>query len=113
MSGIRLEGKNRAGSCDGGVIGDPHGCGDPWETAGREHSSSFWCISDLTVSYGEVIALSSVSIDITRGSVTAVIGPSGCGKSSFLCCLNRLTLFPVAVYRGGSSWVARTFWKTA
>jgi phosphate transport system ATP-binding protein len=93
MSGIRLEGKNRAGSCDGGVIGDPHGCGDPWETAGREHSGSFWCISDLTVSYGEVIALSSVSIDITRGSVTAVIGPSGCGKSSFLCCLNRLTDF--------------------
>jgi phosphate transport system ATP-binding protein len=59
----------------------------------REPSGFFWCISDLTVSYGEAIALSSVSIDITQGSVTAIIGPSGCGKSSFLCCLNRLTDF--------------------
>jgi hypothetical protein len=66
MSGIRLEGKSRAGSCDGGVIGHPHRCGDLRERAGREHSGSFWCISDLTVSYGEVIARSSVSIDITR-----------------------------------------------
>ncbi|MFQ5783786.1 MAG: phosphate ABC transporter ATP-binding protein [Alphaproteobacteria bacterium] len=51
----------------------------------------FWRISDLTVSYGEAIALSSVSLDIRKGSITTVIGPSGCGKSSFLCCLNRLT----------------------
>jgi phosphate transport system ATP-binding protein len=89
-----LENENRDASCDdGGMIGDLRSGGVPRDAAGREHSGSFWRIADLTVSYGEVIALSSVSIDITRGSVTAVIGPSGCGKSSFLCCLNRLTDF--------------------
>src|SRR5262249_21225044 len=92
--GQRMENKNRGASCDdGGMIGDLRRSGVLWDAAGREHSGLFWRITDLTVSYGEVIALSSVSMDITRGSVTAVIGPSGCGKSSFLCCLNRLTDF--------------------
>lgn len=51
----------------------------------------FWRVNDLTVSYGKALALSSVSIDIRKTGVTAIIGPSGCGKSSFLCCLNRLS----------------------
>lgn len=53
--------------------------------------SVFWRVNDLTISYGKVLALSSVSIDIRKTGVTAIIGPSGCGKSSFLCCLNRLS----------------------
>ncbi len=51
----------------------------------------YWRVVDLTVSYGHAIALSSVSMNIQRHGVTAIIGPSGCGKSTFLCCLNLLT----------------------
>lgn len=40
--------------------------------------------------YGEVKALSQISIDILARHVTALIGPSGCGKSTFLRCLNRM-----------------------
>jgi phosphate transport system ATP-binding protein len=40
--------------------------------------------------YGELLALNDVSIDVRRGSTTALIGPSGCGKTTLLRCLNRL-----------------------
>lgn len=51
-----------------------------------------WRVSDLSVRYGRKPALSSVSLDLHKGGVTAIIGPSGCGKSSFLSCLNRLCM---------------------
>lgn len=48
-------------------------------------------IKNLSLSYADKTALSSVSLDIYRGCITALIGPSGCGKTSFLSSLNRLT----------------------
>jgi phosphate transport system ATP-binding protein len=47
-------------------------------------------VHDLTVQYGETVALHAVSLDIPEHRVTALIGPSGCGKSTFLRCLNRM-----------------------
>jgi phosphate transport system ATP-binding protein len=100
MAGKSLETEDRIGRGDGGVMvaerpkSETFAAGEPCSAAASEGApGDLWCISDLTVSYGEVIALSSVSLDIKEHSVTAVIGPSGCGKSSLLCCLNRLTDF--------------------
>lgn len=45
---------------------------------------------DLNVYYGDVKAISDVTIEIPEKSVTALIGPSGCGKSTFLRTLNRM-----------------------
>ncbi len=45
---------------------------------------------DVNVFYGDKQAIRSVSIDIGRNEVLAMIGPSGCGKSTFLRCLNRM-----------------------
>ena len=47
-------------------------------------------VHDLNLWYGTTQALKAVSMDIERGSVTALIGPSGCGKSTFLRVLNRM-----------------------
>ncbi|HET7648604.1 MAG TPA: phosphate ABC transporter ATP-binding protein PstB [Gaiellaceae bacterium] len=47
-------------------------------------------ISDLTVRYGDIVAVRGVSLDIRRNSITALIGPSGCGKSTVLRSLNRM-----------------------
>ncbi len=46
--------------------------------------------TDLTVVYGEKVAIKDVSIDIEPNEVLALIGPSGCGKSTFLRALNRM-----------------------
>ena len=47
-------------------------------------------IKNLNICYGDNLVLRDVSMDICRGSVTAIVGPSGCGKTSFLHSLNRL-----------------------
>ena len=45
---------------------------------------------DLTLYYGQKMALNSINIQIPEKEVTAFIGPSGCGKSTFLRSLNRM-----------------------
>lgn len=47
-------------------------------------------IADLSVHYGNRLAVKNVTLDIEAQRITAIIGPSGCGKSTFLRCLNRM-----------------------
>jgi phosphate transport system ATP-binding protein len=46
--------------------------------------------TDLNLWYNEKHALQSVSMQVPKNRVTALIGPSGCGKSTLLRCFNRL-----------------------
>jgi phosphate transport system ATP-binding protein len=47
-------------------------------------------IQDLSVHYGQALAVGGVNLKIHRNAITAMIGPSGCGKSTVLRCLNRM-----------------------
>ena len=47
-------------------------------------------IDGLTVRFGDVVAVDSVSFSVARGEMVAVIGPSGAGKSTLLRAINRL-----------------------
>jgi len=44
----------------------------------------------FSVFYGAFEAVRSLTADLYRGKVTAIIGPSGCGKSTFLRAINRM-----------------------
>lgn len=46
---------------------------------------------DLSITYRDHPALQSVTLEINKGCITALVGPSGCGKTSFLMSINRLT----------------------
>jgi phosphate transport system ATP-binding protein len=45
---------------------------------------------NVSVHYGDKVAIRDVSLDVPERSVLALIGPSGCGKSTFLRTLNRM-----------------------
>jgi phosphate transport system ATP-binding protein len=56
---------------------------------------------DLSIKYGERVAVHNVSIDVVENSVMAFIGPSGCGKSTILRCFDRMNdLVPGATVEG-------------
>jgi phosphate transport system ATP-binding protein len=58
-------------------------------------------IKDFNLHYGEKQALFDVSMNISRGLVTALIGPSGCGKSTLLRSVNRINdLLPTVRIKG-------------
>lgn len=75
-----------------GQVTEAHACCLP-----RPHLQ----VRDLSVGYGAHNVLETVSLDIYKGCITALIGPSGCGKTSFLSSLNRLTdMLPTAHVQG-------------
>lgn len=45
-------------------------------------------ISNVTLAFGGLNALSDVSMDIEQGLITAIIGPNGAGKTSLLNCIS-------------------------
>ncbi|MGN0292834.1 MAG: phosphate ABC transporter ATP-binding protein [Lachnospiraceae bacterium] len=47
-------------------------------------------LENVSAFYGGNQVLDSISLDIRRQGITAIIGPSGCGKSTLLKCINRL-----------------------
>ncbi len=47
-------------------------------------------IVDLHKSFGDLVVLRGVSLDIYKGEVVVILGPSGSGKSTMLRCINRL-----------------------
>jgi phosphate transport system ATP-binding protein len=55
----------------------------------------------LSCHYGNVTAVSDVSLVIEPKAVTALIGPSGCGKSTFLRSLNRMHEVTPGAYTTG------------
>jgi phosphate transport system ATP-binding protein len=47
-------------------------------------------VQDLSVYYGDFLAVHDVDLQFGHGEISALIGPSGCGKSTVLRCLNRM-----------------------
>jgi len=50
-------------------------------------------VRNLTIRYGQKIALEDVSLDIRENEIFGIIGPANSGKTSFLRALNRMDLF--------------------
>jgi osmoprotectant transport system ATP-binding protein len=44
----------------------------------------------VSKSYGQIVAVDDVTLEVADGQVTVLIGPSGCGKTTLLRLINRL-----------------------
>ena len=47
-------------------------------------------VENLQKSFGDLVVLDGIDLNINKGDVLVIVGPSGSGKSTFLRCLNRL-----------------------
>lgn len=54
------------------------------------NSENVFNVNDVSVSYGEFVAIKNVNMDIAKNKITAFIGPSGCGKSTLIRTFNRM-----------------------
>ncbi|MEV7694677.1 ABC transporter ATP-binding protein [Microbacterium sp. NPDC089189] len=62
---------------------------------------------DITVRFGGVTAVSSVSFDVARGEFFAIIGPNGAGKTTLFNCLSGLVKYTGDIVFDGVSLVGR------
>ena len=60
----------------------------PASTARREHGSEILSVSNVSLSFGGVKAITDISFNIMQGEVRAIIGPNGAGKTSMLNVIN-------------------------
>ena len=56
----------------------------------RERLEQIFAIENLDAVYSGKPAVKSVTMEVYKNLVTAIIGPSGCGKSTFIRCFNRM-----------------------
>ena len=50
----------------------------------------FFSIQNLSISFGGLLAVDNVSIDVTPGSIFSIIGPNGAGKTTIFNCISGL-----------------------
>ncbi|HMM09477.1 MAG TPA: amino acid ABC transporter ATP-binding protein [Paracoccus solventivorans] len=69
-------------------------------------SGPFIEINHLRKTFGAIVAVDDVSLQLEEGRTAAIIGSSGCGKSTFLRCLNMLETPTSGTMRIGEDEVA-------
>ena len=55
-----------------------------------EDSNALLSVRGVTVRFGGIVALDSVSFDVAKGGICGLIGPNGAGKTTLLNCMSRL-----------------------
>ena len=71
-------------------------------TATRSERPPLVSVRDLTIRYGEKVALQGVDLDIQQHEIFGIIGPANAGKTSFLRALNRMDEFNPGMQVSGS-----------
>jgi len=59
-------------------------------TAQAAQGQPLLAVRDISVVFGGIVALNSVSFDMREGNILGLIGPNGAGKTTLFNCLSRL-----------------------
>jgi len=82
----------------------------------------FLSLKNLTISFGGVVAVDRVSLNVHEGEILSIIGPNGAGKTTIFNCISRLykpdkgkivfeeqDILKLKAHQIGSLGIARTF----
>ena len=58
-------------------------------------------VRDLTIRYGDTVALKGASFDVRENEVFGIIGPANSGKTSFLRAINRMDEMTTGMHVSG------------
>ena len=83
-------------------------------------------VRDVTINFGGLVALDSVSFDVEAGKITGLIGPNGAGKTTMFNCITRLyrpdrgsitlagkDMLGIAAHQVAGAGITRTFQNLA
>jgi len=71
-------------------------------TRSRKRPPALIEVDELSIRYGDFVALAKVSLEIQANEIFGIIGPANSGKTSFLRALNRMDAFVPDMHVGGS-----------
>jgi branched-chain amino acid transport system ATP-binding protein len=74
-------------------------------SAGKKIGDVILSVSNISLSFGGVKALTDISFDVREHEIRAIIGPNGAGKSSMLNCINGV----YTPQQGSISFQGKTF----
>jgi len=72
------------------------------ETAPLESARNKLEVKDLTIRYGNTVALRDVNLTVREHEIFGIIGPANAGKTSFLKAINRMDMFTPGMRVDGS-----------
>jgi phosphate transport system ATP-binding protein len=71
------------------------------KTSSKIDLDSVFSVKNVSINYGDFVAVKNVSMEMYKNKITAFIGPSGCGKSTLIRSFNRMNdLVPSAKVSG-------------
>lgn len=76
---------------------------DEARTTARNYRGSTLIVSDITVKYGTMCAVDSVSFSVSPGEVLSIIGPNGAGKTSIMDAITGFAPMSGTVHLGEQS----------
>ena len=83
------------------------------EAAPSSQSEIIVKAENVSVFYGDFLAVRDVSLEIPKHHIVAFIGPSGCGKSTMLRCFNRMNdLIPNTKVEGKITFYGKDLYGT-